>query len=278
LGLAVEELNLMDRTRIIVLAVAAVAAGAVALLARSLLGGGTPPTVAAAGPRIVMSDVLVAAGTLTPGAQLTPASVRWQEWPKTSVDPTFITHDTAPDLSKLVQGTVVRAPMMPGEPLTTTKIVHGDAAGFLAAMLMPGMRAISIPISADTGAGGFILPNDRVDILSTQQAGDGHRFRTTTILDSVRVLAVDQTYDSKDNKTVVGRTATLELSPDQVEAVEHARASGTLSLALRALGDGVATANAGAKVTKANPNQTTSNEIAVIRYNVERPSVVGSRE
>lgn len=266
----------MDRTRMIVLAVAAVAAGAVALLARSLLGGGTPATAAAPGPRVVMSDVLVAAADLTPGSQLTPASVRWQEWPKTSVDATFITRDSAPDVSKVVHGTVVRAPMMPGEPLTTTKIVHGDAAGFLAAMLMPGMRGVSIPISADTGAGGFILPNDHVDILATQQAGDGHRFRTSTILNDVRVLAVDQTYDSKDSKTVVGRTATLELSPDQVELVERARASGTLSLALRALGESGATASA--TNVKTNPAKTTSNEIAVIRYNIERPSVVGSRE
>ena len=155
----------MDRTRIIVLAVAAVAAGAVALLARSLLGGGTTTTAAAPGPRITMSEVLVAAGDLTPGSQLTPASVRWQEWPKPSVDPSFITRDAAPDLSKVVQGAVVRSPMMTGEPLTTTKFVHAGTAGFLSAQLMPGMRAVSIAISVDTGAGGFILPNDRVDIL-----------------------------------------------------------------------------------------------------------------
>jgi len=269
----------MDRTRIIVLAVAAVAAGAVALLARSLLGGGTPATVAAPGPQVVMSDVLVATGNLTPGSQLTPASVRWQEWPRTSVDPSFITRQTAPDISKVVQGAVVRAPLMSGEPLTTTKIVHADAAGFLAAQLMPGMRAISIPISADTGAGGFILPNDRVDILSTQQMGDGHRYRTTTILGDVRVLAVDQTYESKDSKTVVGRTATLELSPDQVEMVERARAGTTLSLALRALGDSDASADAKtASATKHKAAETTSNEVAVIRYSIERPSVVANRE
>src|SRR5437870_7505060 len=240
---AVEELNPMDRTRIIVLAVAAVAAGAVALLARSLLGGGTPQTVAAPGPQVVMSGVLVAASDLTPGSPLKPASVRWREWPRTSVDPTFITRETAPDISKVVQGAVVRAPMMAGEPLTTTKVVHADTAGFMAAQLMPGMRAISVPITVDTGAGGFILPNDRVDVLSTQQTGDGHHYRTSTILSDVRVLAVDQTYESKDAKTVVARTATLELVPDQVELIERAKAGGTLSLALRALGDNGTAAN-----------------------------------
>ncbi|HEX3430263.1 MAG TPA: Flp pilus assembly protein CpaB [Rhizomicrobium sp.] len=267
----------MDRTRIIVLAVAAVAAGAVALLARSLLGGGTPQTVAAPGPHIVMSDVLVAAGELTPGSQLTPASVRWQNWPSTSVDSSFITRASAPDISKVVKGAVVRAPMMPGEPFTTTKIVHADAAGFMAAQLMPGMRAISFPITVDTGAGGFILPNDRVDILSTQPIGETHRYRTSTILSDVRVLAVDQTFESKDSKTVVGRTATVELSPDQVETIERAKAGGSLSLALRALGDSGAEADA-KSATKAKPAQSTSNEIAVIRYSIERPSVVGSRE
>jgi pilus assembly protein CpaB len=168
---------------------------------------------------------------------------------------------------------------MSGEPLTTTKIVHADAAGFLAAQLMPGMRAISIPISVDTSAGGFILPNDRVDILSTQQIGDAHHYRTSTILSDVRVLAVDQTYETKDSKAVVGRTATLELSPDQVEMVERARAGTTLSLALRALGDSNASANANtASATKHKAAETTSNEVAVIRYSIERPSVVATRE
>lgn len=267
----------MDRTRMIVLAVAAVAAGAVALLARSLLGGGTAPTVAAPAPHVAMSDVLVAAADLTPGTQLTTASVRWQEWPQGSVDSSYITRQTSPDISKFVQGEVVRAPMMPGEPLSVTKVVHADPVGYMAARLMPGMRALSIPITVDTGAGGFILPNDHVDILCTQQIGDTKRYRTTTILPDVRVLAVDQTLDSKDNKTVVGRTATLELSPDQVELVERAKAGGAISLALRGLGDSNASATAAANATpKKKPAETTSNEIAVIRYSIERPSVVGA--
>lgn len=264
----------MDRSRIIVLAVAAVAAGAVALLARSLLGGGTPQTVAAPQPAFVMKEVLVAAGELTPGGQLTPASVRWQDWPKSSVDPSFITRDTAPSIEKFVRGTVVRAPLVAGEPVTATKIIHGNAAGFLAAMLMPGMRAVSISISADTGAGGFVLPNDHVDILCTQQLGDAHKFRTQTILRNIRVLAVDQTYESKDSKTVVARTATLELSPTQAELVERTKAAGTLSLALRALGD----TETATKTSQPQSSDAGTNEIEVIRYGVVRPTVVGSKE
>jgi pilus assembly protein CpaB len=261
----------MDRTRIIVLAVAAVAAGAVALLARSLLGGGTPVTVAAPAPRIVMSDVLVAASDLTPGAQLTASSLRWEEWPKSSVDPSFITRAAAPDPAKFAQGAVVRAHMVAGEPLTATKIAHADSAGFLASMLTPGMRAVSIVISADTSAGGFVLPNDRVDILCTQPVSSASRFRTSTILKDVRVLAVDQTYDSKE-KTVVGRTATLELSPQQVELIERARATGTLSMALRALGDNEA-ADAAAKHGQENSDGV---EVDIVRYGVERPNTLGT--
>ena len=268
----------MDRSRIIVLAVAAVAAGAVALLARSLLGGGTPQTAAAPGPQVAMSNVLVAAGELTPGAQLTPASVRWQEWPKSSVDPSFITEDAAPNIAKAVQGTVVRTPIVAGEPVTATKIVHADAAGFMAAMLMPGMRAVSISISVDTGAGGFILPNDHVDVLCTQQLTDGHKYHTTTILKNIRVLAVDQTYESKDSKTVVARTATLELSPQQAELVERDKSGGTLSLALRALGDGGPNAVQTAASNKQDTNDSSASEIDIIRYGVARPVVLGSKE
>jgi pilus assembly protein CpaB len=264
----------MDRSRIIVLVIAAFAAGAVALLARSLLGGGTPATVAAPGPRIVTSEVLVAASQLTPGSALTPASVRWQDWPSTSVDPSFITHNAAPDLSKIVQGAVVRAPMMAGEPVTATKIVHADTAGFLASQLMPGMRAVSIAISADTGAGGFILPNDRVDVICTVTQQESHRIQSTTILKDVRVLAVDQTADDgKDTKSVVARTATLELSPAQVELVERAKATGTLSLALRALGD---SESADAKTP--SPQEPTSQEINIVRYGISRPTAIGSKE
>jgi len=263
----------MDRSRIIVLVIAAFAAGAVALLARSLLGGGTPATVAAPGPRIVMSEVLVATSQLTPGSALTPASVRWQDWPSGSVDPSFITHNAAPDISKIVQGAVVRAPMMAGEPLTTSKIVHADTAGFLASQLMPGMRAVSITISADTGAGGFILPNDRVDVICTVTQQETHKIAAGTILKDVRVLAVDQTSDSKDTKSVVARTATLELSPVQVELVERAKVAGTLSLSLRALGD---SESADAKTDTSQ--QSSSQEINIVRYGVPHPVSVGSKE
>lgn len=230
----------MNTQRMLILGVAAVAAGAAALLARGLMGGGTQQAKAALPPpRPATAEVLVAATDLQAGTALTASSVRWQEWPKASVDSSFITQEGSPDINRVVQGTVVRAPLVAGEPLATTKIVHADASGLMAAMVTEGMRAVSVGISTETGAGGFILPNDRVDVICTKQVSDTpRRFGAFTFLRDVRVLAIDQTYhEDKDQKTVLGKTATLELTPAQAELVELAQATGTLSLSLRALGD-----------------------------------------
>jgi pilus assembly protein CpaB len=227
----------MNTQRALVVGGAVVAACVVALLVRSMLGGGTPAVQAALPPpKPVTSEVLVAAKNMQPGTPLTADAVRWQAWPKSSVDDSFITQDQNSNLNDVVQGTVVRAPVVEGEPLTSAKIVHSDSAGFMAATLSPGMRAVSVGISTETGAGGFILPNDRVDVLITQQNGNQQRsFRTRTVLSDVRVLAVDQTFEDKDQKVVLAKTATLELSPAAAIIVQRAQASGTLSLSLRPL-------------------------------------------
>src|SRR6185437_8254922 len=159
----------MNTQRLVVLGLAVVAAGGAALLVRGMLGGGTPQVAAKAAPNIAMSEVLVAASNLEPGQALKPELVRWQKWPTASVDASFITHEAAGSEENAVKGTVVRAPILSGQPIVTTAIVHGDQSGFMAATLSDGMRAISIPISTDSGAGGFILPNDRVDVLLTRK-------------------------------------------------------------------------------------------------------------
>jgi pilus assembly protein CpaB len=185
----------MNRSRIIVLVLAAFAAGAHALIVRGFIGGGTEQVRAAIAPSPTATiNVLVAATQIQPGTALTPDLVRWQSWPKSSVDSSFISQEGSADASSIVKGTVARAPMLEGEPLTNTKIIHGDAASFMSATLLPGMRAVSTAISTDTGAGGFILPNDRVDVLLTQQLSGQHNFATRTILSNVRVLAMDQTF------------------------------------------------------------------------------------
>ena len=226
----------MNTQRIVVLGLAVVAAVGAALLVRGMMGGGTAKVIASvAPPQMKMSEVLVASEALLPGQKLDPAKLRWQSWPAKAVDASFITQDTVASIDDVAKNTVVRVPVLANQPVTNTAIVHGDAAGFMAAMLQPGMRALSIAVSTDSGAGGFILPNDRVDLLLTQKSNDNPpRVRILTILKAVRVLAMDQTYkEEKDQKTVLAKSATLELTPAQAELVTKASALGQLSLALR---------------------------------------------
>ena len=277
----------MNTKRIVVLCVAAVMAIAAALLARGMMGGGTPQSQAKIAPQMPMSEVLVASGNLQPGQALSADMVRWQKWPTSSVDASFIARSSVGSIDEVVKGTVVRLPLASGQPITNTAIVHGDATGLMAATLNPGMRAISIAISADSGAGGFILPNDHVDLILTRKV-DGNRTMATVILTDVRVLAVDQTYkQDKDTKTVIGKTATLEVTLEDAERVVKAQSQGVLSLALRPLvnSDAAVAANAPPSKAKSHTSAGTGDDeqgdqVAIIRYGVVREtsaSVQGGR-
>jgi pilus assembly protein CpaB len=123
-------------------------------------------------------------------------------------------------------------------------VVFAKGSGFLAAVLTKGMRAVSMEISAENGAGGFILPDDHVDIILTRRDKAAEKvigvekMTSEAILRNVRVLAIDQAFEEKSGQRVaVGKTATLELNPEQVETLALSRQLGTLSLALRALVD-----------------------------------------
>jgi pilus assembly protein CpaB len=235
---------------------------------------------------------MVAASDIAPGQKLTPDLVRWQKWPSTAIDPSFITgtgdqNTEATDAA--VKGTVVRSPVVAGQPMTTLNVIHADSASFMSATLMPGMRAVAITVSVASVAGGFILPNDRVDLVLTQQLGDtNHRYRSQTILHDVRVLAIDQAAQQETGKPDKAqkavsdvKTATLELAPDQAEKVTRAQASGTLSLLLRPLLERTATAAGGnARVQAArerykNPDRSDNGDISVIRYGVEHTDTRG---
>lgn len=267
----------MNRSRVIILVLAAFAAGIAALLVRGLLGGGTSPVRAAImNPTITTRDVLVASSDIQPGTAITPDAVRWQSWPKSSVDSSFITSEGNSNTADIVKGTVARAPIMAGEPLTGTKIIHADSSSIMAARLSPGMRAVSTAISTDTGAGGFILPNDRVDVMLTQQVSDSpRRFGAKVLLSNVRVLAMDQTMaQDKDQKTVLAKTATLELSPDQATLLTRSASSGTISLTLRALGDGNSNANVAANMN----HKTDDGQVVVVRYGVAHGGLDGKGE
>lgn len=258
----------MNLQRLLILGLAAIAAGAAALIVRGLMGGATPQ-VQAALPRMVTQQVLVAASDLQPGEHLTGTEVKWQSWPKNSIDSSFITNKSVASPQAAVDGTVVRAPIVAGQPITNANIVHSDAAGVMAASLTPGMRAIAIPVTTETGAGGFILPNDRVDVLSNVQTSDNpKRYRSVTLVENLRVLAMDQTFkEDKNQKVVVAKTATLEVSPAQAELIMQSQIGGTLSLALRSLADSSASALASSALgSQANKNAP----IEILRYGLPR--------
>ncbi|HWD27043.1 MAG TPA: Flp pilus assembly protein CpaB [Rhizomicrobium sp.] len=263
----------MNMPRMLVLGLAGIAAIAAVLILRAMMGGGTP-NAAAMLPRsdIPTAEVLVAAEPLQPGEKLTAAQVRWEKWPKSDIDATYLTHEQVPNVETAMTGAVARAPMVAGEPLTTTKFVHADTAGFLAATLQPGMRAVSIPITTDSGAGGFILPNDRVDLIGSEQISDTpRRFRAKVVLQDVRVLAMDQNFkQDKDQKVVLAKTATLELTPDQARQVVKWQAAGPLSLSLRALGDNSKPAPTAQNQANSDDGDTAADytSVRVIRFGV----------
>lgn len=262
----------MNTRRLVVLLLAAGAAGVVALMVRGLFGGGAKEADAKVAPApTAISQVLVAATRLEPGQPITAAQVRWEPWPAKSTSSDLILKSSGVTPSTAVAGAVVRAPIVEGEPITYQKIVRSDGAGFMAATLAPGMRAVSISVSVVSVAGGFILPNNRVDLLLTV-IGDGSPKRgvTRTVLTDVRVLAIDQAFDNKNQKAVADvKTVTLEVTPEQARATTLAQAMGTLSLSLRGLGDTQTAENAASKTAPAE-GADSSGIVSVIRYGMER--------
>lgn len=228
----------MNLTRILILVAALGAAGLAAFLARGLMGGQNQATAAT---NMDMTEILVASKAIEVGSKVMPGDLKWQGWPKAAVDPTFVSKQTAPQaLEDMTEGSVARVPLANGEPVTSQKVIKSDGAGFLAAVLTPGKRAVGVKLTTDRGAGGFILPNDRVDVIMTRKLGQNEMgipaYRAATVLRDVRVLAVDQTSTEEgESKTIVGKTATLELSAQQAEVLALAEAMGDLSLSLRSL-------------------------------------------
>jgi pilus assembly protein CpaB len=190
-------------------------------------------------PQELMEDVLVASLELGQGQKLGDANVRWQRWPKAAISPGFISRDAKPDAMATLKDAVVRSPFLSGEPIREDKLTRGSS-GLLATTLPSGKRAVAIRVNAESTAGGFILPYDRVDVIQTigGQAAGGSGILSRTLLSNIRVLAVDQaTNEPKDQIVAIGKTVTLELSPTQTEAIITAQAVGSLSLALRSLTD-----------------------------------------
>ncbi|MDQ3124927.1 MAG: Flp pilus assembly protein CpaB [Pseudomonadota bacterium] len=273
----------MKPARIIVICVAAVAAIGLALVVRAMGSPSNSPTAvaaAAAVPVRPMAKVLVAAKDLQPGQRLTESDLAWKDWPVDEVNPAFITDGTTPlptagaaevaaaaarpegavaSVTRAATnlttggakadyvGSVVREPILAGEPIVGRKIVRAGDSGYMAAYLEPGMRAMAIRVTVETAAGGFILPGDRVDVLLTRetnlsnagaQEGDRSKFASSTVMQNIKVLAIDQsTRAGDDEQAVVGATATLEVGPRDAEALALAKSEGELSLVLRSYAD-----------------------------------------
>jgi len=185
-------------------------------------------------------EVLVAGADLVHGSVLDESHLRWQPWTAGTVPAVFISRAAKPDAPQALKGSLVRGGFVAGEPIREDRLAL-PGAGFLSGQLPSGKRAIAVRVTAESAAGGFILPNDRVDLIHTSvisgQSG-GEQVSSRTILSNIRVLAVDQNASGEsDGEAVVAKTATLEVEPDQIPVVTAAEASGTISLALRAASD-----------------------------------------
>src|SRR6266566_2467841 len=262
----------MYTARIVVLTIALSAGGVAAYLAR---GTDTKPALPVE-PVVQLQtvDVLVAKADIGLGQSVTPDNLQWQTWPAATASNSFIRRGERPEAAKEVAGSIARSPFLAGEPIREQKLVKASGSGFMAAILPAGMRAVSTEISPETGAGGFILPNDRVDVILSKReknpdrSGSGDVVHSEIILANVRVLAIDQAPKEKEGQNaVVGKTVTLELKPEQTETLARARQSGTLSLSLRSIAD------LNAVATQADDRSSRrSDSVNVVRYGVSNPT------
>jgi len=190
----------------------------------------------AAPPKIETVDVMIAARPLSTGTILKIEDVKYAVWPKAGLSEFYIPQGATPP-QELV-GKVVRYSIGAGEPMVMTKLVSQGDQGFLAAILNPDMRAVSISISSTSGVAGFILPGDRVDVILTHKVEDevgGSHNVSETILQNVRVLAIDQRSTDGGTAPILGKTATLEVTPKIAEKFTMLSNLGRISLALRGL-------------------------------------------
>lgn len=235
----------MNMVRMAILGVALIAAGLTAYLVSSLLSSSEEDASKVAEPTI---QILVAARDLEIGTRIAAADLRWQVWPESAASPAFFNLESNPGaIEELTKG-VVRSVIFANSPITPGKIVKtGEGAGFMSAILEGGMRAFALKLAPETGAGGFILPGDRVDVLhakpaerGTKNANEGKaELDSKTIVENVRVLAIDQAVtDPKaaaGASSLIGKVVTVEVSPQQAEVLANAGLDGMISITLRSL-------------------------------------------
>jgi pilus assembly protein CpaB len=261
----------MNTARIVVLSIAIGAGGIAAYLA----SGSDKSAPAQPVANLQTVEILVAKSDIGLGQSVKPDDLQWQVWPASTASGNFISRASKADAIKDITGSIARTPFVAGEPIREQKLVKAEGSGFMAAILPSGYRAISTEISPETGAGGFILPNDRVDVILSRREKNPDRngpdvAHSEIILTNIRVLAIDQAPKEKDGtNTLVGKTVTLELKPEQTETLARARQSGSLSLALRSIAD--------VKVVEKPDDQAANRRgesLNVIRYGVANQQTV----
>lgn len=232
----------MAASRLIILGVAVAAAGGAGYVAKNKMAAPPPEIIVEQrAPAIDLKEVLVLHRDVAMGETLGDA-LGWQSWPSDGVSEHFITRDGNPEALEKYRNSIARVAMYSGEPLRTFKLI-GEGQSFMSSILPSGYRAVATQIAADTSAGGFILPNDYVDVIMTRRSDTATAtsgFVTETILKNIRVLAIDQAIqeDEEGRKVKVGETATLELTPRQAEIITVAQQmADRLTLSLRAVVD-----------------------------------------
>ena len=241
----------MSPMRLIILFGAALAAMAAAFLVRNM----SAPTTVTQTVTDVQTEiqtkqvsevqVLVARRDLAIGDRLATSDFEWAPWPELNIVDGYLTEASNPDATQNMAGAIVRIPIFNREPIMPAKLVVANDSSLMAALLTPGMRAISVEISTESASGGFILPNDKVDVILTHEVQVQteqmvtERPSTTTIIKNVRVLAIDQVFKPDENggSSQIGNTATLEVSAKEAELVALSQRMGTLSLSLRPWSD-----------------------------------------
>jgi pilus assembly protein CpaB len=259
----------MNKVQIAVLGATLVAFGA----AYVLFNSSPPPAAhAVAAPKLDTDEVLVAAQDIPMGSQLGDGAVVWQMWPKAAVSEFMIAKSSGPNAIEDVKGSLTREAFLRGEPMRRDKLIKGSNSGFMSAILPSGKRAVAIKIDGggDSYAGGFILPNDRVDVITIFHDDEATKARgvtvlgARTILANVRILAIGQNVQEENGKkVVVGANATLELDPAQAELIILAQQAGNanLHLALRSLSD-----SGGQTETLGDADGSRSDNLTIVRY------------
>ena len=255
----------MKKSRVFVLGIAFVSAVGAGLLAKNLMG--TTRTETVVKERLVnTTKILVARAPIKIGSLVSADQLSWQDWPSNAVNSSYVNYNNNIKARDEFAKSIARTTFQVGEPINVHKLIKRNQGGVMAAILSPGMRAISTKIKEATSAGGFILPNDRVDVILSRKikAQGAQKFVSSTILTNVRVLAIGQNIEQpKGQQSTIGKTATLELTLGQSETLALAENMGDISLALRSMAEAFPDSK-GEKVD--NLRQDNSGEVRIMKF------------